>query len=321
MSTALEHADVVVVGAGLGGLCTAAYLAVAGKRVVVVDRHSVAGGNGTVFTHEGYEFDVGLHYIGDCGPDGGIPRVLAPLGIELTYREMDPDGFDTFVFDDGTRFAVPAGVDAFRDRLHGAFPDEAAGIDAYLDLVTGIDGELSGGGPGPVVVEHLSTTLGEVFDELGLSPRLRTVLSGQHGTYALPPSKVSMLLHAALVMHYLKGAFYPEGGGQVIADRLVEVIEAHGGTIVVADPGGGDPRRTGRRRAGGGGGAPARAVVEAGGGGARGDPGAGGGVQRRPAGHRHPAVAAGVAARRRGGHGRGLRDDAAVVRRLSDPGP
>lgn len=232
----LETADVVVVGAGLGGLCTAAHLAVAGQRVVVVDRHSVAGGNGTVFTHHGYEFDVGLHYIGDCGPGGGIPSVLGRLGIDLSFREMDPDGFDTFVFDDGSRFAVPKGVEAFRARLHDAFADEAAAIDAYLDVVVGIDTELSGPGPGPVVVEHLSSTLGELFDRLGLSPRLRTVLSGQHGTYALPPSKVSLLLHSALVMHYLKGAYYPEGGGQVIADRLVEVVCDHGGTILLQTP-------------------------------------------------------------------------------------
>ncbi len=231
-----DEVDVVVVGAGLGGLCTAAHLAMAGERVVVVDRHSVAGGNGTVFTHDGYEFDVGLHYIGDCGPGGSIPRVLGSLGIELTYREMDPDGFDTFVFDDGTRFAVPKDVDAFRARLHETFPDEGAGIDGYLDVVVGIDAELTGRGPGPVVVAHLSTTLGEVFDELALSPRLRTVLSGQHGTYALPPSRVSLLLHAVLVMHYLKGAYYPEGGGQVIADRLAEVVTAHGGTILLQTP-------------------------------------------------------------------------------------
>jgi phytoene dehydrogenase-like protein len=236
MSRSLEHAEVVVVGAGLGGLCTAAYLAVAGKRVIVVDRHSVPGGNGTVFTHDGFEFDVGLHYIGDCGPGGGIPSVLEPLGIELTYREMDPDGFDTFVFDDGTRFAVPKGVDTFRDRLVAAFPGDADGIRRYLDTIVAIDDELTGAGPGPAVVEHLSITLGQLFDDLDLSPRARTVLSGQHGTYALPPSQVSLLLHAALVMHYLKGAYYPTGGGQVIADRLAEVIRSHGGDIVLQTP-------------------------------------------------------------------------------------
>ena len=90
----VDDVDVVVVGAGLGGLATAAYLAVAGKRVVVVDRHSVAGGNGTVFTHEGYEFDVGLHYVGDCEPGGLFDRALDPLDIHLTYREMDRDGPD-----------------------------------------------------------------------------------------------------------------------------------------------------------------------------------------------------------------------------------
>jgi all-trans-retinol 13,14-reductase len=233
---ALEHADVVVVGAGLGGLTTAAYLAVAGRRVVVVDRHAVAGGNGTVFTHDGYEFDVGLHYIGDCGPQGAIPSALRPLGIELTFREMDPDGFDTFFFSDGSSFRVPKGVDAFKARLIETFPDEVEGIEQYLDVVTAIDAELSGGGPGEAVMAHLDATLGSLFDDLGLSARLRTVLSGQHGTYALPPSRVSLLLHAGLTMHYLKGAYYPEGGGQVIADRLVEVIEAHGGRIVLQTP-------------------------------------------------------------------------------------
>lgn len=232
----IGEVDVVVVGAGLGGLATAAYLAVGGKQVVVVDRHSVAGGNGTVFTHEGYEFDVGLHYIGDCEPGGLFDRVLDPLDIHLTYREMDRDGFDTFQFPDGMVFRVPRGVEAFRDRLVDTFPDEAVGIEVYIDTIVAIDSELTGAGPGPVVIDRLSTTLGGFFDELEFSPRLRAVLAAQHGTYALPPGRVSLLLHAALVMHYLKGAYYPEGGGQVIADRLADVIRAHGGTIILQTP-------------------------------------------------------------------------------------
>lgn len=228
----LHDADVVVVGAGLGGLAAAAYLAGSGKRVIVVDRHSVAGGNGTVFTHHGFEFDVGLHYIGDCEAGGLIPKVLTPLGIELVYREMDPDGFDTFVLPDET-FRVPRGVDVFQARLDARFPSEREGIAAYLDTIVALDAAITGNGKPDVLFQHTSTTLGALFDELRLSARLRTILAGQHGTYALPPSRASLVLHAALVMHYLKGAYYPEGGGQVIADRLAEYVTAHRGEIVL----------------------------------------------------------------------------------------
>lgn len=232
----LLEPDVVVVGAGLGGLTTAAYLAAAGRRVVVVDRHYVAGGNATVFTHDGFEFDVGVHYLGDCEPGGLIPSVLEPLGIELAFRELDPDGFDVFVLPDGSRFAVPRDPAVYRERLQAAFPDEADAIATYVDTIEAIDAALTGGGPPDAMLAHLDDTLGDCFDELGLSPRLRTILAGEHGTYALPPSRASLVLHAALVMHYLKGAFYPEGGGQVIADALVAFIEAHGGEVVLRTP-------------------------------------------------------------------------------------
>lgn len=53
--------DVVVIGAGTGGLTAAAYLAAAGRQVTVLDRGYVPGGHGSVFTREGFEFDIGLH--------------------------------------------------------------------------------------------------------------------------------------------------------------------------------------------------------------------------------------------------------------------
>ena len=231
-----RDADVVVVGAGLGGLVVAAYAAAAGRRVVVVDRHSVVGGNASVFAHHGYEFDVGVHYVGDCEPGGGIPSVLEPLGIRLSWRELDPDGFDTYVLPDGTVFRVPKGVDAFRDRLAAACPDERAAIDAFFDAVVEVDAGLRGRGAPDALMRYAMSTLAEVFDELHASPRLRLLLGGQHAIYALPPSRTSFVFHAAVVMHYARGAFYPEGGGQVIADALAASIQANGGEILLQTP-------------------------------------------------------------------------------------
>ena len=65
--------DAIVVGSGPGGLTTAACLGAAGKRVLVLERHDVAGGNTQVFRrHHGddwFEFDVGVHYVGEFGPN------------------------------------------------------------------------------------------------------------------------------------------------------------------------------------------------------------------------------------------------------------
>lgn len=238
--------DVIVVGAGTGGLTAAALLARSGRSVLVLDQHSVAGGNATVFTRPGYAFDVGLHYLGDCGPDGGVPRILRAAGVEdVVFREMDPDGFDTLVFPDFI-FRVPKGLDAYRARLVARFPGDAKGIDRYLDVLQALWSlqRLGGGFTASVAtlwrartaMPYLNATLQTLLDRCTRNVRLRAVLAGQSGDYAEPPSRVSLAMHAMVVMGYLRGAYYPAGGGQVISDRLAGAIERHGGTILLSAP-------------------------------------------------------------------------------------
>ena len=245
MADGRPDADVIVVGAGAGGLTAAAYLAAAGRSVTVVDRQPMAGGNTAAFTHEGYEFDIGLHYLGGrAGAQPAVRAVLDPLGMELAYREQDPDGFDTLLFDDMT-FAVPKRLEAFRGRLHETFPKERDSVDRYLDRISAIAEQLElppppGARDAPryawrarTAIAAARTTLGRELDRLDCSPRLRVVLAWLHGVYGLPPSRVALGMHAAATLHYLRGAWYPEGGSQAVSDGLAGVIRERGGQILL----------------------------------------------------------------------------------------
>ncbi len=251
-----ERVDVAVVGSGLGGLVAAGYLAQRGLRVAVFESHYVAGGCATQFArgpkHARWHFDVGLHYVGDCGADGTIPRILGDLGLAVDFAELDPDGFDTLVFPD-LRFAIPADLDRYRDRLVAAFPHERRGIDGYVGLVRAVMKvsrllDVYEGRRPPVweaarvalhglrLARWQTATIGDVLRALIRDPRLAAVLLGQSGDYGLPPSRVSALLHLGLAGHYFRGAFYPRGGGQVIADKLARRLEALGGTVHLRTP-------------------------------------------------------------------------------------
>jgi len=246
-----ERSECTVVGAGLAGLVAAAYLAQAGWRVSVFDSHYVAGGCGTQFgrttTSGRFRFDIGLHYIGDCGPSGRIPTILRGVGIEQRFLPLDADGFDVLMYPELT-FPVPVGHGPFRQALVAYFPQQRRAIDRYIAFLLEVDAAVrvkhARGTWGrlrrlPQLLWRLrklpgyhQRTLADLLEACGVrDPQLRGVLVGQHGDYGLPPSEVSCLLHAGLCNHYLAGAYYPEGGGQVLADRLAERIEASGGSI------------------------------------------------------------------------------------------
>lgn len=248
-----DRVDVAIIGAGPGGLVSGAYLASLGLSVAVFDAHYVAGGCATMFergTKENrYNFDIGLHYIGDCGPKGAIPRLLKGVGIELVYESMDPTGFDEIILPN-RRFRIPVDREEYEARLLAEFPKERKGIRTYCRLLREVEllGSLMDSGAtklqflkdvvfkGRLAAKYRNATIGQFFDDHIQDPDLRAILLGQSGDYGVRPSRASAMLHCGLSNHYFKGAYYPRGGGQIIADRLAESIEQQGGHVLLRKP-------------------------------------------------------------------------------------
>lgn len=245
-----ESVDVAIVGAGTGGLMAGAYLARSGFKVALFDPHYVAGGCSTQFhrTVPGggvYRFDVGLHYIGEAR-EGYIADMLSEVGVEQKFEQLDPDGYDTFIFPD-FRFRMPNDLGVYRDRLVEYFPEEVRGIDKYMRFLK--QGEFArykvsrNGGSmpllgalqipfrAPTVIWRRNQTLKQVLNSCTKNIKLQAVMGAQQGDYGLPPGETAALVHAGCISHFRRGAFYPVGGGQAISDKLGDVIEKHGGTI------------------------------------------------------------------------------------------
>ena len=102
-----ETYDVVVIGAGLGGLSCGAFLAKGGRRVKVWEKEPAPGGYCTSFERQGFRFGSALLFTNGYGPDGIMTRMLAELGMEGRIKVSKLEPFCRVILPKGS-FTIPA---------------------------------------------------------------------------------------------------------------------------------------------------------------------------------------------------------------------
>jgi all-trans-retinol 13,14-reductase len=242
--------DTLVIGSGIGGLASAALLAKhAGERVLVLERHYTAGGFTHAFERPGYDWDVGVHYIGDVDEPGMATRRMFDYVTDgrLSWADMG-EVYDVIEIGD-RRYELVKGKRAFVAKLKSYFPGEERAIDRYMANVAAtvkwsslffaekaLPKPLSllfGTAMRYPALRYARRTTADVLDSLTDNVELKAVLSGQWGDYGLPPKEGSFLIHALVAHHYFEGAAYPVGGATRIAETILPVIEAAGGAVLV----------------------------------------------------------------------------------------
>ncbi|XP_065662016.1 all-trans-retinol 13,14-reductase isoform X3 [Hydra vulgaris] len=247
--------DAIVIGSGIGGLSCAALLAKAGKKVLVLEQHDQAGGCCHTFIEKGFEFDVGIHYVGEV-EENTLMKIYIDQITEgqLKWAPVN-DVIDLVEFNqiNGERKTHKfLKGSAWKEELMRNFPNEHDAINKYFDAMkkarqiysqtfiikmlpiwiamilikTGIFHLLSH------LPNFCSKSLDVFLNELTTNAELKAVLSYSFGDYGTQPRESPMIMHLILMHHFLNGAYYPVGGASEIAFNIIPVIEKTGGKVL-----------------------------------------------------------------------------------------
>lgn len=236
----MEKYDLIVIGAGNGGLMTACRASKLGLKVLVIERHNLPGGAASSFVRGRFEFDASLHEIPDFGEGearGELGHLFDDLGIKVDMAPI-PDAFRYIVEKDGVRtldVTFPHGREKVMNLIKEICPDDVEAMEkfflCYEDMVRGLDYYGSSKGrPDPEVMknEHanfmrlMTLSAGELFRLLGMSQKCIDIMSAYWPYQGIDIDTVDASRYILMLYGYfINGAYIPRMRSHELTTAIV----------------------------------------------------------------------------------------------------
>ncbi len=241
--------DVIVVGAGNGGLAAAANTAKAGCKTLLLEKHNIPGGCATSFRRGRFEFEPSLHElcsVGNKEKPNTIYQIFDDLGAEVDWQYEKGNIFRAIVKgEDGYDVCLRAGFDEFCDSLEEAVPGCRENVRAYLNLKPKINAaidyiyEMKGQPKGlTMLLKHgdFMRTAGhsveEVMTALNIPKKAQNMINTYWGYLGVPTDELNAMHFLNMLYDYVvDGAAMPHHKSHEMSLALVDIIQKHGGEV------------------------------------------------------------------------------------------
>jgi len=241
----MDKYDVVVIGAGNGGMTSALGLALKGARVLLLERHNIPGGAATSFVRGRFEFEVALHQLASLGTEqrpGHLRKLLTEYGVidnldfhcaKHLYRSVIPGSLD---------ITLPHTREGIVCTLQQTFPREKDSIARFIDLCFNFCEESNEGftvnAPDctptkyPLFFKYSLRSSKEVLDEFFSDELLKTTLASFWSYVGVPPSGMGFSDLAGIIWEYVVyKPFHIRGGSQTLSNALIDRFISVGGEV------------------------------------------------------------------------------------------
>ncbi len=230
--------DAIIIGAGMSGLAAGIRLAMYDKKVVIFEKHSIAGGLNSYYQRKNLQsnglrkFDVGLHALTNYIEKGekGKPfsKLLKQLRIKYDDFKICPQSFSRIQFPDA-HLKFSNDFELLREEVHAKFPGQKDGFEKlvkYISEFNELSLELDYTSSREKLKEYLSEPL---LLEMLLCPLL---IYGSAWEEDMDFAQFVVMFKSI----YFEGFSRPEGGVRTIIDLLIEKYRSLGGVLCFKEP-------------------------------------------------------------------------------------
>ncbi|MHA1504194.1 MAG: phytoene desaturase family protein [Candidatus Heimdallarchaeota archaeon] len=243
--------DVVIIGAGLGGLNSGIYLQSKnpGLRTLIVEQNNYPGGYASGFVNRGFYFDTGAESI--LGYEQGYANTtLKEVDFKHPFHRVEP--IEAFYQDDKI-FRMFSDPKKFIAEIEEHHPDQLEGVKKLIDASLKVRSEIDANN-----LSYEKLTFGKMLKILFKHPMLRKYGFKNFREYledfitdeklfeyfslytlwfGLKFEEITAPVGAQIIaMSFTEGLFYPEGGFGAFSKNLAEHFIARGGTIKYNSP-------------------------------------------------------------------------------------